>query len=74
MRARKSANADTRSRYNAVMAMLVVQLVLGIVTVLYQAQMHIALTHQVGAVVLWVLVLRARFGAGYPKPQSIRGA
>ncbi len=73
LRARKSANVDTRFRFNAVLAMLVLQMVLGIVTVLYMAQMHIAITHQIGAVVLWVLILRARFGAGYPKPQSIRG-
>ena len=73
LRARRSPNADTRFRFNAVLAMLVVQMVLGIVTVLYMAQLHIALTHQLGAVVLFVLILRARFGAGYPVAQSIRG-
>ena len=73
LRARKSANPDTRFRFNAVMAMMLVQVVLGIVTVLYVAQMHIAITHQIGAVVLWVLIIRARFGAQYPKAQSIRG-
>ncbi|MCA0960695.1 heme A synthase [Salipiger bermudensis] len=73
LRARKSANRDTRFRFNAVMAMMLVQVVLGIVTVLYMAQMHIAITHQIGAVVLWVLIIRARFGAQYPKAQSIRG-
>ena len=39
------------------------QVVLGIATVLYVAPWHIAITHQLGAVVLWVLILRARFGA-----------
>ncbi|WP_370048784.1 MULTISPECIES: heme A synthase [Salipiger] len=73
LRARKSANPDTRFRFNAVMAMMLVQVVLGIVTVLYVAQSHIAITHQIGAVVLWVLIIRARFGAQYPKAQSIRG-
>ncbi|MBE9635437.1 heme A synthase [Salipiger mangrovisoli] len=74
LRGRKSANADTRFRFNAVMAMLCVQVVLGIATVLYIAPWHIAITHQLGAVVLWVLILRARFGAQFPKPQSIREA
>ncbi|APZ54301.1 heme A synthase [Salipiger abyssi] len=74
LRARKSANADTRFRFNAVMAILALQVVLGVVTVLYVAQMHIAITHQIGAVVLWVLIIRARFGAQYPKTQSIRGS
>ncbi|MCR8547085.1 COX15/CtaA family protein [Salipiger sp. P9] len=74
LRARKSPNADTRFRFNAVMAMLALQVVLGVVTVLYVAQMHIAITHQIGAIALWVLIIRARFGAQYPKTQSIRGS
>ncbi len=73
-RARKSGNADTRFRFNAVLAMLILQMVIGIATVLYGAQWHIAITHQVGAVVLWVLILRARFAARYPVFQSVRGA
>lgn len=74
LRARKSPNADTRFRFNAVFAMLWLQMVIGVVTVLYMAPWQIAILHQFGAVVLWVLILRARFGAGYPKEQSIRGA
>ena len=74
LRARKSPNADTRFRFNAVYAMLWLQMVIGVVTVLYMAPWQIAITHQFGAVVLWVLILRARFGAQYPTQQSIRGA
>ncbi|MFP7673046.1 heme A synthase [Marivita sp. S0852] len=74
LRARKSPNTDTRFRFNAVYAMLWVQMAIGVVTVLYMAPWQIAITHQIGAVVLWVLILRARFGAQYPKEQSIRGA
>ncbi|WP_417721243.1 heme A synthase [Salipiger sp.] len=73
LRARRSPNRDTRFRFNAVMAMLCVQVVLGILTVLYIAPLHLAITHQIGAVVLWVLILRARFGAQFPTEQSIRG-
>lgn len=73
LRARRSPNSDTRFRFNAVMAMLAVQVVLGIFTVLYGAQLHIAITHQLGAILLWVLIIRARFGAGYPVVQTIRG-
>jgi len=29
--------------------------------------------HQFGAVVMWVLILRGRFLARYPLPQSVRG-
>ena len=74
LRARRSPNTDTRFRFNAVFAMLLLQMVIGVVTVLYMAPWQIAIVHQFGAVVLWALILRARFGAGYPKEQSIRGA
>ena len=73
LRARKSPHGDTRYRFNAVLAMMVLQMVLGIVTVLYQAPWHIAIVHQFGAVLLWVLILRARFGARYPVVQSVKG-
>ena len=36
------------------------------------AQLHVALTHQLGAVVLWVLILRARHLSQYPRAGSIR--
>ncbi|MCT4555843.1 MAG: COX15/CtaA family protein [Pelagimonas sp.] len=73
LRARKSPNSDSRFRFNTVIAMLLVQVVLGIVAVVYLAPLHIALLHQIGAIVLWTLILRARFAARYPIRQSIRG-
>ncbi|MGB5560295.1 MAG: heme A synthase, partial [Paracoccaceae bacterium] len=33
----------------------------------------LAIVHQIGAVLLWVLILRARYLAQYPIPQSVRG-
>ncbi len=73
LRGRRSANGDTRFRVNAVFAMLCVQMVLGVVTVLYMAPWQIAILHQLGAVALWALILRARFAARYPAAQSVRG-
>ncbi|AUC55360.1 heme A synthase [Sagittula sp. P11] len=73
LRGRRSANSDTRYRYNAMFAMLLLQVVIGIVTVVYMAPLHIAILHQFGAVLLWALILRARFAARYPVPQSVRG-
>ena len=72
LRARNSANAATRFAFNAVFAVLSLQVVIGIVTVVYMAPWHIAITHQFVAVVLWVLILRARFLAQYPLTQSVR--
>ena len=72
-RARKSPHPDTRYRFDLVLGMLIVQLVLGVATVLMIAPWHIAIIHQLGAVLLWALILRARFAARYPQAQSIRG-
>ncbi|MEO1788175.1 MAG: heme A synthase [Pseudomonadota bacterium] len=73
LRARKSPNTATRFAFNAVFAMMALQMVLGIVTVIYSAPWQIAIVHQFGAVVLWVLILRGRFLAQYPLAQSVRG-
>ena len=73
LRARKSANGNTRFAFHAVMAMMFIQMLLGIVTVIQMAPWHIAILHQLGAVTLWALILRARFLAQYPIPQSVRG-
>lgn len=72
LRGRQSAYLATRGAFNAAMAMLVVQVALGIYTALTAAQLHVALTHQLGAVVLWILVIRARHMAQYPVQGSIR--
>ena len=74
LRARRSANGHTRFAFNAVMAVLLLQVILGIVTVIYSAPWQLAIIHQLGAVILWALILRGRFLAQYPLPQSIRGA
>lgn len=71
LRGRQSAHAATRSAFHAVMAMMVAQMVLGIITVLTAAHMHIAITHQIGAVILWVLIIRARHLSAYPIAGSI---
>ena len=73
-RARKSGNDRTRFAFHLMLAAMVLQIVLGIATVIYSAPWEIAIVHQLGAVVLWVVILRARFLAQYPHPQSIQGA
>ncbi len=71
-RGQKSAHASTRFAFNCVIAAMGLQLMLGIVTVLQAAHVHVAITHQLVAVLLWVLILRARFLSGYPKAVSIK--
>jgi len=73
LKSRRSPNGQTRFAFNAVLAMLLVQVGLGIFTVLYSAPVFLAIVHQIGAVILWVLILRARYLARYPLAQSVRG-
>lgn len=73
-RGRASPHPRTRAAANMMALMLVVQVVLGIVTVMHSAPLALALVHQIGAVALWVMILRLRFLAQYPVETSIRGA
>ncbi|WP_289042109.1 heme A synthase [uncultured Aliiroseovarius sp.] len=69
---RRSGNQMVRAGFTFATLMVLGQAVLGIVTVLQAAPLHVAITHQVGAIMAWVLILNARFLAGYPAEQSIR--
>lgn len=71
LRARKAANPVTRGAFIAAVIALVFQITLGIYTVVTAAPWHIAILHQATAVLLWVLIIRARFHAQYPVAQSI---
>ncbi|MDR7126867.1 heme A synthase [Pseudotabrizicola sp. 4114] len=72
LRGRKSAHGATRFAFHMVMLMMLAQVGLGIMAVLTSAQLHVAITHQLGAVLLWVLILRARYLSQYPLAGSIR--
>jgi len=69
---RRSAYQATRGAFNAMAAMLLAQVGLGVWTALSAATLHVAITHQIGAMLLWVLVIRARMMARYPVQGSIR--
>ena len=74
LKGRRSSHVTTQTAFSWVGAMLLLQIVLGIVTVMHAAPLHLGLIHQLGAVVLWVLIIRARLLARYPIVQSIRGS
>ena len=74
LRGRKSAHPTTRRAFNAVFIALSLQVLLGITTVLYEAILPVALSHQALAVLCWVLILRARHLSLYPVTTSLRGA
>ena len=73
-RGRKSSYAPTRSAFHMVFATLAAQIVLGIVTVMQGAPLELGLSHQLLAVLLWVLIIRARYLAQYPLGGTIRRA
>ncbi|KIC22387.1 heme A synthase [Leisingera sp. ANG-Vp] len=72
LRGRGSAHTRTRFAFNAVFAALSVQVLLGIFTVVYAAPLHAAITHQIVAIGIWALILRARFLSAYPIATSIK--
>lgn len=73
VKSRRAANRVTSGAFTAAFIALCGQVALGIYTVISAAQLHVALTHQLLAVAAFVLILRARFHAAYPVPQSVRG-
>lgn len=71
VRARASALGDIRRAFMGVSHALLVQLALGVATLLTGVPWQIAILHQLMAVALFVLIIRARFIAQYPRPQRI---
>lgn len=74
LRARRSPHPVTRGAFGVVLAAVAVQVLLGILNVIHAAPLHLALTHQVWAMVVLTLVLRARHLARWPVETSIREA
>jgi cytochrome c oxidase assembly protein subunit 15 len=70
--ARGSVHPRTRAAGSVMLALLALQLALGIATVLHAAPLWLALPHQIVAVALWVAILRLRFLALYPIAVSLR--
>lgn len=73
LRGRQSAHPATRFAFNMAFAALCLQVVLGIMTVIYAAPLHIAIVHQLVAVAVFTLILRARYLSAYPVVATIRG-
>ncbi len=73
LRARRSPHPVTRGAFTVMIVAVAVQIALGIATVMHGAPLPEALTHQLGAVALFVLIIRARHHARYPYETSVRG-
>lgn len=72
-RSRRSPHPVTRGAFNVMIVMLAVQVGLGIMNVVHASPLPLALVHQLGAIMLVSLIIRARFNARYPYETSVRG-
>ncbi len=61
-----------RNQFKWVLIFLVAQAVWGIITVMYGAPLNLAIVHQLGAILVWIIVLRARFEVVYPGVQRLK--
>ncbi|AUH63437.1 heme A synthase [Paracoccus zhejiangensis] len=73
LRARRSPHPVTRGAFTVMIVMVAVQIGLGIMNVLNASPLPLALSHQIGAIALFALIIRARFNARYPYETSVRG-
>ncbi|MBT9383280.1 COX15/CtaA family protein [Pseudooceanicola sp. CBS1P-1] len=73
LKGNRSPNAATRRAFMIAWISMLVQVLLGITTVMTAAMVHVAITHQLVAVLTFVLIIRARFMAAYPVVSGIRG-
>ena len=74
LKSRRHALAPLRGAFHVMGAVMGLQIVLGVVTVLHGAPWQLAIAHQLLAVALFVAIIRARFLAGYPQGATISAA
>ena len=72
-RSRRSPHPVTRGAFTAMLVAMAAQIGLGILNVLHASPLPLALTHQLGALVMFALILRGRHHARYPIETSVRG-
>jgi len=71
VRGRRSSYRTTRVAFSLMLGAMALQIVLGIVTVMHGAPWPLAIAHQLMAVALFVIIIRARFLAQYPHGATI---
>jgi len=73
-RSRRTGHARLKRWHDWVLVAATGQMLWGILTVLNGAPLTYAIVHQAGAIVLTVLIVRARYEAAYPTAQKIARA
>lgn len=72
IKSRNLAHRKLQIGFKAILIMMIIQMVLGIFTVMYAAPWYIAIFHQIGAIFLLVIILQTKFIANFPHEQSVR--
>lgn len=71
-KSRSSGLNAIRNQFKWVLIFLVAQAVWGIITVMNASPLNLAIVHQLGAIMVWIVVLRARFEVVYPGVQKLK--
>ena len=74
LRSRRTGHARLKRWHDWVLVATVGQMIWGILTVMNGAPLAYAIIHQIGAIILIVLLVRARYEAAYPTEQKIARA
>lgn len=69
---KRSPLKTTRKAFGMLMALVLLQVVLGVITVLYAAPWHAAIVHQIVAILVFTSALWCRFLASFPIAQNLR--
>lgn len=72
VRTRSHALNAIKSQFLWVLVFVVAQAIWGVVTVTNASPLNLAIIHQLGAILVWIIVLRARFEVLYPGAQRLR--
>lgn len=72
LKSRQSALRATRSWFNYLLMAIGVQLLAGILVLVNGAPLGLAVVHQIGAIILWVVALICYFQTLYPRAQTLR--
>lgn len=70
---RRSATLEIKQIGTLCALLVLLQMVIGIFTVLYAAPLNIAILHQFGAILVWTALLRLCFVAAFPNADKLRG-
>ena len=72
LKVRSSSNKRIRSAFLLFGLLILLQLILGVITVMNSSPWELAILHQFTAIILWLSVIRVRLLTGFPIAISVR--